>query len=144
MLFAACHVLLRRLVPWHPPCALLRLITSILRLVTFFRSIDFLIATGLSRLFSSFFLVQLSRCVGDLSPSLPILSFGSGLSLPFGILKTIQMIEQQLFLTSRFSRVPLSGLHRTVSFTFQPLSLLRNRPRFEGSAFASPYSLERR
>ena len=35
LLFAACHVLLRRLVPWHPPCALLRLITSILRLVTF-------------------------------------------------------------------------------------------------------------
>ena len=34
MLFAACHVLLRCLVPWHPPCALLRLITSILRLVT--------------------------------------------------------------------------------------------------------------
>ena len=31
LLFAACHVLLRRLVPWHPPCALLRLITSILR-----------------------------------------------------------------------------------------------------------------
>ena len=26
MLFAACHVLLRRLVPWHPPCALVRLI----------------------------------------------------------------------------------------------------------------------
>ena len=35
-------------------------------------------------------------------PPLPILSFGLGLSLPFGILKTIQMIEQQLFLTSRF------------------------------------------
>ena len=35
-------------------------------------------------------------------PPLPILSFGSGLSLPFGILKTIQMIERQLFLTSRF------------------------------------------
>ena len=57
LLFAACHVLLRRLVPWHPPCALLRLITSILRLVTFFRSIDFLIATGLSRLLS-----RLSSC----------------------------------------------------------------------------------
>ena len=26
LLFAACHVLLRRLVPWHPPCALVRLI----------------------------------------------------------------------------------------------------------------------
>ena len=27
-LFAACHVLLRRLVPWHPPCALISLIFS--------------------------------------------------------------------------------------------------------------------
>ena len=31
LLFAACHVLLRRLVPWHPPCALLRLITLLRR-----------------------------------------------------------------------------------------------------------------
>ena len=145
LLFAACHVLLRRLVPWHPPCALLRLITSILRLVTFFRSIDFLIATGLSRLFSSFFLVQLSRCVGDLSPSLPILSFGSGLSLPFGILKTIQMIERQFFLRTLFRALPLSQLS-FVRFdclfyaSFPP----RNRPRFETSAFASVCSLERR
>ena len=56
LLFAACHVLLRRLVPWHPPCALLRLITSILRLVTFTSgySLTFLIATGLSRLFLVF------------------------------------------------------------------------------------------
>ena len=27
-LFAACHVLLRRMVPWHPPCALISLIFS--------------------------------------------------------------------------------------------------------------------
>ena len=56
MLFAACHVLLRRLVPWHPPCALLRLITSILRLVTFTSgySLTFFFATGLSRLFLVF------------------------------------------------------------------------------------------
>ena len=27
-LFAACRVLLRRLAPWHPPCALIRLIFS--------------------------------------------------------------------------------------------------------------------
>ena len=58
--------------------------------------------------FSSFFLVQLSRCVGDLSPSLPILSFGSGFSLPFGILKTIQMIERQLFLRTLSRALPLS------------------------------------
>ena len=102
-------------------------------------------ATGLSRLFSSFFLVQLSRCVGDLSPSLPILSFGSGLSLPFGILKTIQMIERQFFLRTLFRALPLSQLS-FVRFdclfyaSFPP----RNRPRFETSAFASVCSLERR
>ena len=42
LLFAACHVLLRRLVPWHPPCALLRLITLLRRRYNFLRSIDFL------------------------------------------------------------------------------------------------------
>ena len=53
LLFAACHVLLRRLVPWHPPCALVRLIT-LLRRVTIFRSnFDFLFATGLLRLLFS-------------------------------------------------------------------------------------------
>ena len=59
LLFAAGHVLLRRLVPWHPPCALLRLITSILRLVTFTSGyfLTFFFATGLSRLFS-----RLSSC----------------------------------------------------------------------------------
>ena len=64
LLFAACHVLLRRLVPWHPPCALLRLITSILRLrYKSFRSIDFPFCNWS---FKTFFLVslsvQLSRC----------------------------------------------------------------------------------
>ena len=44
--------------------------------------------------FSSFFLVQLSRCVGDLSPHLPLpFRSGSDVSLPCGILKTIQMID---------------------------------------------------
>ena len=32
-LFAACRVLLRRLAPWHPPCALIRLIFSSLLLL---------------------------------------------------------------------------------------------------------------
>ena len=41
-------------------------------------------------------------------PPLPILSFGSGLSLPFGILKTIQMIERQFFLRTLFRALPLS------------------------------------
>ena len=110
LLFAACHVLLRRLVPWHPPCALLRLITSILRLVTFTSgySLTFFFATGLSRLFFLvFLLVRLSRCVGDCSPHVPLSSpklfsttdtslvplLASHVSFPFGILKTIQMIE---------------------------------------------------
>ena len=66
LLFAACHVLLRRLVPWHPPCALLRLITSILRLVTFTSGyfLTFFFATGLSRLFSR--LSSLCSCQGAL------------------------------------------------------------------------------
>ena len=96
LLFAACHVLLRRLVPWHPPCALLRLITSILRLVTFTSGyfLTFSLQLVFQDFFSSFFLVQLSRCVGDLSPHLPLpFRSGSDVSLPFGILKTIQMID---------------------------------------------------
>ena len=102
-------------------------------------------ATGLLKTLFVFLLVQLSRCVGDLSPSLPILSFGSGLSLPFGILKTIQMIERQFFLRTLFRALPLSQLS-FVRFdclfyaSFPP----RNRPRFETSAFASVCSLERR
>ena len=78
-------------------------------------------------------------------PPLPILSFGSGLSLPFGILKTIQMIERQFFLRTLFRALPLSQLS-FVRFdclfyaSFPP----RNRPRFETSAFASVCSLERR
>ena len=129
LLFAACHVLLRRLVPWHPPCALLRLITSILRLVTFTSgySLTFSLQLVFQDFFSSFFLVQLSRCVGDLSPHLPLpFRSGSDVRLPFRILKTIQMIERQLFLLflghSILHRLPflcLSFLSSalTVSFT---------------------------
>ena len=70
LLFAACHVLLRRLVPWHPPCALLRLITSILRLVTFTSgySLTFSLQLVFQDFFSSFFLVQLSRCAPRSDP----------------------------------------------------------------------------
>ena len=50
-LFAAGRVLLRRLVPWHPPCALLRLIT-LLR-PTFRCHFRLPTLTGLSTLFSS-------------------------------------------------------------------------------------------
>ena len=92
LLFAACHVLLRRLVPWHPPCALLRLIT-LLRLLAFSSGqLTFQFATGLSRLFSS---SSLCSCQGAREISLP-------LRLPFGILKTIQIRERQLFLGHSF------------------------------------------
>ena len=92
LLFAACHVLLRRLVPWHPPRYI------------YFRLLSNLFLCNWSfKTFSR--LSSLCSCQGAWvisHPPLPILSFGLGLSLPFGILKTIQMIEQQLFLTSRF------------------------------------------
>ena len=72
MLFAACHVLLRRLVPWHPPCALVRLI--LLRMTSSVivdpeTNYNLLpsgsIATGLLRLSLVFSTsnVRLSRCV---------------------------------------------------------------------------------
>ena len=55
LLFAVSHVLLRRLVPWHPPCALVRLITDPETSLQFFRFLIELLATGLLRLlFSSF------------------------------------------------------------------------------------------
>ena len=50
-LFAAGRVLLRRLVPWHPPCALLRLITLLRPTFRCFFRLPTL--TGLSTLFSS-------------------------------------------------------------------------------------------
>ena len=72
LLFAACHVLLRRLVPWHPPCALVRLI--LLRMTSSVivdpeTNYNLLpsgsIATGLLRLSLVFSTsnVRLSRCV---------------------------------------------------------------------------------
>ena len=90
LLFAACHVLLRRLVPWHPPCALVRLITSILRLVTFTSgySLTFSLQLVFQDFFLVFLLVQLSRC------ALSFLSF----RILCRILKTIQRIVRQFFL----------------------------------------------
>ena len=138
LLFAACHVLLRRLVPWHPPCALLRLITSILRLVTFTSGYSLTFSLQLvfqDFSFSSFFLVQLSRC------ALSSLSF----RILCRILKTIQMIERQLFLRTLSCALPLSPLP-FVRFdclfyaSFPP----RNRPRFETFPSGSVCSLERR
>ena len=69
-LFAAGRVLLRRLVPWHPPCALLRLIT-LLR-PTFRCHFRLPTLTGLSTLFSSLCSCQdapaLSRPSGSSDP----------------------------------------------------------------------------
>ena len=83
-LFAACHVLLRRMVPWHPPCALISLIFSSLRPETncSFSTLKYLLCFAPLPLFSASaslrsaahspfrnwpffesFLVQLSRCV---------------------------------------------------------------------------------
>ncbi len=126
LLFAACHVLLRRLVPWHPPCALVRLITSILRLVTLFRSfLTFYSQLVFQTSFLVFLLVQLSRCVGALAP----------FRLPSGILKTIQTIGQQLTLFLRPSGLSLQRFR----FRFRAIDLGLKRCSFELSC-----SLERR
>ena len=69
LLFAACHVLLRRLVPWHPPCALLRLITSILRLVTF--TSGYFLTFSLQLVFQDFFLVFLPCAVVKVRAEFP-------------------------------------------------------------------------
>ena len=75
-LFAAGRVLLRRLVPWHPPCALLRLIT-LLR-PTFRCHFRLPTLTGLSTLFLPSAVVKMRRRFRALS------------GLPCGILKTIR------------------------------------------------------
>ena len=87
LLFAACHVLLRRLVPWHPPCALLRLI-SLLRLQLHFYPIKSNFLQLVFQDFSRLPYVQLSRCAGDLSP----------FRILCRILKTIQRIDSTVIL----------------------------------------------
>ena len=117
LLFAACHVLLRRLVPWHPPCALVRLITSILRLVTLISGqLTFFYCNWSFKTFFLVFLpVQLSRC------ALSFLSF----RILCRILKTIQMIERHLILGQfAFRFLPFLCLSflssaSTVSFTLR-------------------------
>ena len=78
MLFAACHVLLRRLVPWHPPCALVRLIFLRMTFVIVDPETNCLIFFPvncyqyfLQLVFKDFFLVflqyvRLSRCMRNL------------------------------------------------------------------------------
>ena len=136
LLFAACHVLLRRLVPWHPPCALVRLITSFLRLsYIYFRLLSnlFLCNWSFKTSFLVFLFVQLSRCTGDLSP----------FRVLFRILKTIQRIVRQLFPGhAGLSASCPSFILSDVSFTLCFLSAIDLR--FEASGFPSACSLERR
>ena len=111
LLFAACHVLLRRLVPWHPPCALLRLIT-LLRLVTFL--------SGFYRKFCNWsfqdsfssFTVRLSRCAAG-SPAFRVL---------FRILKTIQRTDDSFFLGLCLSTFVLSLRFRASLLRISPQS----------------------
>ena len=96
--------------------------------------LDFLLATGLSRLLFLVFLhVQLSRCAAG-SPAFRVL---------FRILKTIQNQRTTvLSLTAAFAGC-LSARFHAFSFTL-PLSLPRNRPRFEEPSSVGSCSLERR
>ena len=106
LLFAACHVLLRRLVPWHPPCALLRLIT-LLRLVTFLSGFYRKFCNwSFQDSFSSFY-VRLSRCAAG-SPAFRVL---------FRILKTIQRTDDSFFLGLCLSTFVLSFALSRLSFT---------------------------
>ena len=100
-LFAACHVLLRRLVPWHPPCALVRLILLRLTFVivdpeTNYNSsgqLTFFIATGLLRL---------SLVFSTLCAVVKVLLRHCRLSGFFRTLKTIQSEERQFLLSNGF------------------------------------------
>ena len=121
LLFAACHVLLRRLVPGHPPCALLRLIfleiLFLRRVFKFSGSIAFPLQI-LQLVFQDFFLVFSSLCSCQGAP---------GIFVPFrilsGTLKTIQRKETSLFLFADFS-----PLHRFLSAS-SLYGFRRNRPR---------------
>ena len=132
MLFAACHVLLRRLVPWHPPCALVRLITYPETSLHSFRSIDFPFCNWSSKTsFSSFFIVQLSRCAGDSSP------FRISFQNPENDTDEWTTVYSWTF--GLFALCPSFELSLCLFYIFRC-----NRPRFEASTFVSACSLERR
>ena len=121
-LFAAGHVLLRRMVPWHPPCALISVIFSslfslrpiessfrllLIYVITFrfvrFRSLAHALPLPFNWPFLESFFVQLSRCIPR-------------------TLKTIQTsfsANQKQFLLTRFAS--RSG---SFAFTSDPPSLL--------------------
>ena len=140
MLFAACHVLLRRLVPWHPPCALVRLITYPETSLHSFRSIDFPFCNWSSKTsFSSFLTVQLSRCAGDPSP------FRISFQNPENDTDEWTAVYSWTFGLSPYA-LPSSppSLSLGVDCLFYASFPPRNRPRFEGPPFGFPCSLERR
>ena len=118
MLFAACHVLLRRLVPWHPPCALVRLILLRMTFVIVDPETNYnllpsgSIATGLLRLFSSsLLLVRLSRCVG---------SFAAAQG-PFQSLENDTELRQQFLLQDSSSSFALSRFLTNPSGSDRPM-----------------------
>ena len=130
LLFAACHVLLRRLVPWHPPCALVRLILLRMTFVIVDPETNCLIlfsgkllpnlATGLQRLFLVF--LSMCGCQG-----------ACGISSAQGrTLKTIQIL--------RMTVISFFATHGcSFSNVFQ-----RYRPMDETFSFDQVCSLERR
>ena len=130
LLFAVSHVLLRRLVPWHPPCALVRLITDPETSLQFFRFLIELLATGLLRLlFSSF----MCGCQGARAISRP--------RIPQNPENDTELRRQFLLRTVRFALCPSFALTGCLFYASLPW---RNRPRFEASAFTLACSLERR
>ena len=132
MLFAACHVLLRRLVPWHPPCALVRLIFLRMTFVIvdpetncliYFsgKLLPIFLATGLQRLLiSSFF--YMCGCQG-----------ACGISSAQGrTLKTIQILRMTVISFFATHGCSFSNVFR------------RYRPMDETFSFDQVCSLERR
>ena len=106
LLFAACHVLLRRLVPWHPPCALVRLITLLrLRYILPVKSLTFF-ATGLLKTLLVF---RLCSCQG-----------ARAIACPF----RIQNPENDTELRAAVLSLDISGFSPSCpSFDFRPSGL---------------------
>ena len=131
MLFAACHVLLRRLVPWHPPCALVRLIFLRMTFVIvdpetncliYFsgKLLPIFLATGLQRLFLVF--LSMCGCQG-----------ACGISSAQGrTLKTIQILRMTVISFFATHGCSFSNVFR------------RYRPMDETFSFDQVCSLERR
>ena len=140
LLFAACHVLHRRMVPGHPPCALCSLIFSslILRPIVFLLprpsaplSVRFRPATGLPES-SLVFAMRLSRCGFDRA------------------LKTIQMRNAQAQQQFHFCNAVVTVVNPLIKCLtcdlcrFYPDPFESDRPGIGFRISASAFSLERR